>query len=293
MDDLAVTLRSLIASGRGNSILQTTCRNFKTAQPELQISRPPAHGSTYFSVGSIPVEEPGAVAHGARTVTFSKWTQEPVLRFATKSGTMTYSWDKFIREYANKWGGAHLDASVPDELWVVERHAAAGLVLSNYLLRTAGVAVWNMAQETLRAVLPSSPSNSCPPEDYARRAYQAPGSTSPAPEHRRELGQIQWLSLSKSNMDFGWYVDGYSSKNSLRLSFGAIPYDVHYRPQREDEAIGQVLDPAFVSPSPQGPRHEATPARVQIEEMRTGQATGIILPIQVLNHDPSNPPSVT
>jgi hypothetical protein len=274
IDDLAVTLRSLVGSGKGNAVLLTACREFRVDQPTLQASRQPNQSGSYLSIGSIPVEEPGARAHGARELKLSKWAQEPMLRCDSKSGSVSYNWDKFVREYANKWGGAHLDSQVPDELFTMDRHAAAGLVLSTYLLRTAGVAVWKMTQDVLRRALR-------PNAEASERAatFSAPGSKSPAPDFRKQHGQLQWLTLSRTNMDFGWYVDHFSATNTLRLSFGAIPYDVTYQQAGTSEKTE-----ASPPPTPQGPRHEVHQSPPKVETMHTGNVTGITVPIQSLNN---------
>ncbi|MEU8939136.1 hypothetical protein AB0C97_13980 [Streptomyces goshikiensis] len=273
IDDLAVTLRSLVGSGKGNAVLLTACRVFRIDQPALQASRSPASSSAYLSIGSLPVEEPGAKVHGARELRLSKWIQEPVLRCVTKSGSVSYSWDKFIREYANKWGGAHLDSQVPEELYTIDRHAAAGLVMSAYLLRAAGVAVWGMTQSVLgKALRPNV-------ETGDLGTFAAPGSDSPKPEYRKQCGQLQWLTLSSDSMDFGWYVDHFSQTNTLRLSFGAVPYDIHYQPEGADPgAVFEDLEPL-------GPRRESHGSPIVVDPSRTGAVTGVMVPIQTLMAD--------
>lgn len=270
IDDLAVALRSLVGAGKGNAVLLTACRVFSLDQPTIQASRAPAGSGSYLSIGSIPVEEPGATLHGARELKLSKWVQEPVLRFATKSGTVSYSWDKFIREYANKWGGAHFDSVIPDELFTIDRHAAAGVVMSTYLLRTAGVAVWKMVQSALTNILKPNV------EAGEVRFFAAPGASSPMPDYKKQCGQLQWLTLSTDNMDFGWYVDNDSQKNILRLSFGAIPYDIHYQ-------FGDVDQKGkFSHFPPRGPRHESLKAPITVDSSRKGTATGVTVSIQQL-----------
>ncbi|NEA65408.1 hypothetical protein [Streptomyces sp. SID12488] len=270
IDDLAVTLRSLVGAGKGNAVLLTACRVFRLDQPTIQASRAPAGSGSYLSIGSIPVEEPGATLHGARELKLSKWVQEPVLRFTMKSGTVSYSWDKFIREYANKWGGAHFDSEIPDELFTIDRHAAAGVVMSTYLLRTAGVAVWGMVQSVLTKILKPNA------EAGEVKFFAAPGASSPMPDYKKQCGQLQWLTLSTDNMDFGWYVDDDSQQNIMRLSFGAIPYDIHY--QFED--IGQ--EEKFKHSVPQGPRHESLESPIVVDPSRKGIATGVAISIQQL-----------
>lgn len=56
-----------------------------------------------------------------------------------------YTWDTLLSDYANKWGGAHLDVMVPSHLQFIDLYAAGGLNLSSYLLRAAAVEVWLLA----------------------------------------------------------------------------------------------------------------------------------------------------
>ncbi|MFJ6797666.1 hypothetical protein [Streptomyces sp. NPDC091268] len=275
IDDLAVTLRSLVGSGKGNGVLLTACRGFGVEYPTLQASRTPVPSGAYMSIGSLPVEEPGAVIHGARQLTLSKWIQEPVLHCSTKSGSASYSWDKFIREYANKWGGAHLDSQVPEELFAIDRHAAAGLVMSTYLLRTAGVAVWGLTQHVLQRTLTVST------EPTYSGILAAPGSNSPKPEYRKQYGQLQWLTIAPDSMDFGWYVDHFSRTNTLLLAFGSIPYDVRYQPEGA-EPQGSV-DPT----PPLGPRRPPLVPPPAKDSLRAGTASGVIMPIQHLQETSS------
>ncbi|MFB6808407.1 hypothetical protein [Streptomyces sp. NPDC056387] len=157
-----------------------------------------------------------------------------------------------------------------DELYMIERHAAAGLVMSTYLLRTAGVAVWGMTQSVLGKVLR--------PDVEAGDVgiFSSPGSESSKPEYRKQFGQLQWLTLSPDSMDFGWYVDHFSQENTLRLSFGAIPYDIRYEP----EGVGQGTVPG--NRTPQGPRHESLEPKIVVDPSRKGTVTGVMVPIQQL-----------
>ena len=53
-----------------------------------------------------------------------------------KGKSITYSWTRFLSTYANKWGDAHLDASVPEHLQRIDGWSFGGLLLSGYLLRS-------------------------------------------------------------------------------------------------------------------------------------------------------------
>ena len=153
-DDLAVVLRCLLCSGKGNRVLmRVTQTDGLTVVPRVRLSRPaPDDDDVFFAVGSIPVEEPGAAFDGATEATLTKWMNRRVLTVTSAGSRTTYTWDRFLSTYAEKWGGAHLDEVVPPHLRMIDDHAVGGLPLSNYLLRMAAVAAWHAAQQLLGEV---------------------------------------------------------------------------------------------------------------------------------------------
>jgi hypothetical protein len=280
-DDLASVLRTLVCDGKGNHAVRTGCDVFGIRPPQLQISRAPETGDCYLALGSVPVPGVGAAVHGARTMGLAPWINEPLFRFA---GGRRMTWNRFIAGFASKWGGSHLDLDDLDEFLAIERHTAAGLVLSTYLLRVAGVAVWDATQTVLRHVLPAP--NALPDGiAISEYAFAAPGATAARPTYRADRGQIQWLTLGSLTMDFGWYVDAASTTNTLRPAFGAVPYDITY--QNGSVSVPPIVEPlqqakAVTVPSPaRGSRHVPT-GPLRAEDLRQGSMTGVLFTVQEL-----------
>ena len=93
------------------------------------------------------------MADGAAEVSLPAWMSTTVLVVTISAGRRTYTWAEFLNEYANKWGGAHLDEAVPAHLRRIDEFVSSGMPLSNYLLRMAGVAVWETVQDLVRRML--------------------------------------------------------------------------------------------------------------------------------------------
>jgi hypothetical protein len=228
VDDLAVVLRAMLCPGAGNDVMRRLYDVAGCSRPEVLISRPPESGAdVVFSVGAIPTREPGALADGAYRVPLTQW---PNTRFlvVTSGGTqLDFTWAKFLNSYANKWGGAHLDSVVPTHLQVIDYHAAGGLSLTGYLLRSAAVEVWYLAQQAFARKLRGG-SHPVADTQLETGRYSVPGGISTDPKDISSRGQLQWFCHTKSDAGMLWYVDEGSDENQLRLSLGSVPYDVAY-----------------------------------------------------------------
>lgn len=239
-DDLAVVLRCLLCSGRGNRVLmRLTQADGLTVVPRVRLSRPvPDDDDVFFAVGSIPVDELGATSDGATEATLTKWMNRRVLTVTSAGSRTTYTWDRFLSAYAEKWGGAHLDEVVPPHLRMIDDHAVGGLPLSNYLLRTAAVAAWDAAQQILGEVFKevvAKAQKAAMNANVAQRqtrgfpAIFAPhGGISEAPRGIESRGLLQAFVHRSEQIELLWYVDWTSSDNALHLRFGTLPSDIRY-----------------------------------------------------------------
>jgi hypothetical protein len=229
VDDLAVVLRALLCHGRGNSVLRRLYDECGVAQPEILVSRAPAQDpKVQFSVGSIPTREKGAIADGATYKPLSKWPSSPVLTVSLGKVQQKYTWDSLLSDYANKWGGAHLDATVPTHLQFIDMYAAGGLNLSGYLLRAAAVEVWLLAQNVFRQVFKDKFFSSIQSQDLEQVICVAEGGLNSDPQDISGRGQVQWFCHSSDALGLVWYVDENSKDNAMRLQLGQMGYDVRY-----------------------------------------------------------------
>jgi hypothetical protein len=95
-DDLAVVLRCLLCSGKGNRVLmRLTQTDGLTVVPRVRLSRPaPDDDDVFFAVGSVPVDEPGASSDGATEATLTKWMNRRVLTVTSAGSRTTYTWNR-------------------------------------------------------------------------------------------------------------------------------------------------------------------------------------------------------
>jgi hypothetical protein len=232
-DDLAVVLRVLLCHGKGNDVLQRLYGACGLARKELTLSAPPQiDQEVHFSVGSIPTWEPMASSHGAVATLFTKWPNVPLLVVKVSGQRKTYTWGKFIEDYAHKWGGAHLDTRVPPTLQMVDHHAVGDLVLSHYLIRMAAVQVWLLAQEAFGFYYRNRLPREFPQEGRVTARYAAHGGITTDPRDTRPKGHLQWFCRTSEVVAFLWYVDDDSRDNVMRLSLGSAPFDVYYTSER-------------------------------------------------------------
>jgi hypothetical protein len=229
VDDLAVTLRAMLHGGKGNGVLSRLRRICGRADIEVRLSRPPAFDGAQFSVGSIPTSASSAGEHGATWVRLEEWASRPLLSIVIKGKPVTYTWGEFLNTYANKWGGAHLDRTVPEHLQIIDLYDAGGLALSGYLLRSASVQVWLIAQAIFsdaRFVRSGSPLTR---EELAGTRLTALGGIADDPQDRRGLGELQWLDNSPEGVDFLWYVER-ERPARLTLQAGNVSWNITYNP---------------------------------------------------------------
>ena len=59
-----------------------------------------------------------------------------------------FTWADLIKNYANKWGGAHLDEEIPAILATADAHSTGRTALASHLLRTMAVAARNAGWES-------------------------------------------------------------------------------------------------------------------------------------------------
>lgn len=239
VDDLAVVLGGLLCSGNGNRVLMRLAQSGGLAVPRVRLSRPtPAEDDVFFAVGSIPTQESGAMSDGAVEVSLTKWMSLRVLTVQSSGSRVTYTWDRFLSAYAMKWGGAHLDPAVPAHLRMIDGHAAGELPLSNYLLRMAGVAAWDAAQQLFGEMFTAAPLLSDAETGLAMTAgeltrgqaaiYAAAGGLTTRPRDVSSRGLLQAFCHRTDRAELLWYVDPSSGDNTLHLRLGTLPYDVRY-----------------------------------------------------------------
>jgi hypothetical protein len=265
-DDLAVVLRAMLVESKGNRVLRRLYEAFNIDCPEIILSRPPlTDEDVQFSVGSIPIREPGALADGAISTPLRRWSKTPVVVVALGGDQVAYTWGDFMNDYANKWGGAHLSTIVPQHLQFIDYYSTGGLSLTSYLLRSAAVEVWRLAQNAFRLAMPSLLGKDFALDEIKQARYFAEGGLTIEPRDVSAKGQLQWFHHGKKSLGMVWYVDGQSFDNALHLTLGAFPYDVAYNPAGEMSS-GKPVPAAF-----QAPRHRnvSQPAKVDRATLRT------------------------
>lgn len=266
-DDIAVLLRALVCDGNGNFVLQRLYSACGLERAMVTLSAPPRQGmDVRFSVGSIPTWERCAFHHSATIVPFTKWRKAPLLTIRSPLDSRTYTWGQFIAEYSHKWGGAHLDKVVPGPLQIVDRYAVGDFSLSGYLLRTAAVQTWILAQKAFEHHFREGASTGGGPA-WPRATYYATGGIGSVPRDTREKGHLQWFYLTDNEANYLWYVDDTSPNNVMRLVIGGTPYDVRFTPTGLEGPTVKSID--FIEPrAPKstsirsGSRPNATPIKV-------------------------------
>lgn len=226
-DDLAVVLRALLAPGRGNDVLRRLEESHGVDPSRVLVTRP-VDTTARFSVGSLPARD-GAEVHGAEWISWRDWIQRPVVHVEHRGAPVTYSWATFLSTYANKWGGAHLDRTVPGHLQLIDGWSFGGLVLSGYLLRCAGLVAWRLTQLALSRAKLRWHGAPLSPQMEEKGRLGAPGSITTDPRDQLALGELQWLTLTSEELAFHLYVDP-SKPVSARIAPSAIPYEMTFKP---------------------------------------------------------------
>jgi hypothetical protein len=148
----------------------------------------------------------------------------------------------------------------------------AGLSLSGYLLRSAAVEVWLLAQSMFSQVIKRPETEQLTAEERDQVRYTAPGGVSTDPRDVSDKGQLQWYRHGSDGAGIIWYIDERSDNNALRLTLGKVSYDVRYTPQ-SNVTQTQNVPVAF-----QSPRHRDMSKPIPIER---GELKQIILQGQI------------
>ena len=236
VDDLAVTLRALLCSGRGNNVLLRLASAFATSAVVLSHA-PRFDHEIHISYGAIPTVEEGALADGGTLVPLNQWLQRQVIaRQTAKPGhperrIETFTWDNFISDYANKWGGSHVDVDVPEYLHTVDAHAAAGMHLPAYMLRAAALQTWRTAREIYLQIWKEVGE----PGAMASAVPVSAGGRTSDPRDRSSRGEVQWFSRTAGELTFLCYVPDEAAEE---VSFVFWPYSFQYGEQSATPAAG-------------------------------------------------------
>lgn len=194
VDDLAVVLRALVSHGRGDDVLRRLAAQSMTEPVTVAFSREPSVSpETRFSVGSLPSRTRDSEL-GVTVKSLDDWGSLAVLHIRGASKPTTYSWTRFLSEYANKWGGAHLPPQqVPGALQVIDTYEAGGFQLSGYLIRAAARVAWEWAQLVLRSFPQLLPLENLTAEDLRALRMVGAGGIATDPRDRIHYGELQWL----------------------------------------------------------------------------------------------------
>ena len=108
------------------------------------------------AVGSIPTDELTADNLGGDNAPLGRVIHRRVLAYRNDANRLhQFTWADFIKNYANKWGGAHLDEEIPAILATADAHSTGRTALASHLLRTMAVAARNAAQEIFCKIMRS------------------------------------------------------------------------------------------------------------------------------------------
>lgn len=225
IDDLAVVLRLLICDGKGNDLLGRLIRSYRVSPPPIWASGEASNDSgRQLTLGSLPTLRSAAQMTGGRDVPLSKLLG---MRLYKTNGT-AYTWRKFLQTYAEKWGGAHLDSLVPDDLAVLDVHTVGRLSLPGYMLRCAAVATWETAQEVFREIKPVELPQGINAED---ETFTAPGGVGGGPRPGESLSHLLTLSQNHEDAEAVWLIDGRRPQVCGTLRLGGLSREFVYAPQ--------------------------------------------------------------
>jgi len=102
VDDLAVTLRTMLHRSRGNDVLMRLKETARISSIKIQLSREPSNEVDQFSIGSVPTSASLAVNNAATWVDLAKWASRPLIVARTRPDSFNYSRGSFVNTYANK-----------------------------------------------------------------------------------------------------------------------------------------------------------------------------------------------
>jgi hypothetical protein len=219
---------------RGNDVLMRLKEKSSIKSVEIQLSRRPRKEIDQFSVGSVPTSACLAGNNAATWVDLAKWANCPLIVARTQTDAFNYSWGSFVATYANKWGGAHIDQTIPQHLQIIDRYDAGGLSLSAYLLRSAAVQVWQISQVLLSDLHGFADKIGADESALMHARVTAPGGDASDPRDLRSLGELQWLDQSTDSVDLLAYVDDESSM-TMTIPAGKISYELVFEPSSGTE----------------------------------------------------------
>lgn len=221
VDDLAVALRVLLCSGNGGHVLQRFIKTFGLQMPTIHSSLLPIENAI-FAVGNLPIAimRDGMDDDRYCRMSLGKWLSVPALRMRLDDGKqVTLTWDAYIRLYANKFGGAHADDVIPEELPRVDMNGVGQYSLGGYILRQIGEFIWFVCQIYVKmGVQLFAPDQEIPTVGGIGAHVEEP---SPIYDH----GHLQWFFEGDDEIAFLWYVDDGSDRNRMRLFFEGRAWD--------------------------------------------------------------------
>lgn len=243
-DDIAVVLRILICSGRGNRFLSRAIRSLGVPAPLIGVS--PATrlktAATRLGVGRIPIPPSFAERIGGAVIPATSLAAAPF----TSTSTSSWNWDQFVSSYSNKWGGTHVDDDIPQMLEALELHSPANWALPAYALRMAGVAVWEATQQVLRASVHEEI-----PIDVMTTAGGVSSIPGPGPdahllhlEYSSEVFETTWGITGTHRHDLGHWMVGTLGTSMVFQPSEGVRAGPQVEPQRLRTPIVTVPTPA-------------------------------------------------
>lgn len=230
-DDLAVVMRAMLFHTRGNKVLTRLAGLFGITGVQIRLSRAPlTQPDLHLSVGCLPTPSMSD-DDGSTWVPLERWASRPLARVRVGKQVRVFTWGEFLNEYANKWGGAHIDHEVPDALVALDTFETGGYALSGYLMRTAAVQCWHLGQVLLDLGLPRPEAATLEPGTIltGERHLGGEGAITEPPTDRRHLGELQWLDYTPDDLAYLMLVMP-SSPARLRVQTGQLGYAIRYEP---------------------------------------------------------------
>jgi len=208
VDDLAVVLRAFLHPGRGNDVLRRLARSAGLSSIEIELSRAPSVGPDVFlAFGSVPTSYRQTSELGGRKVTIDDWPLEPVAHVQLGTNAKTWSWAQLVSEYANKWGGSHLDELAPQHLPLLDHLGVAGYGLTTYLFRAAAVEIWRQAHFILNSSWFVRSGQKLTDKEVKSFRISSPGDITADPTDISSRGRFEWYEWTSNHVDFLYLGD--------------------------------------------------------------------------------------
>lgn len=181
-----------------------------------------------------------ALEDGATRMPLDEWFASPCMTVKVANRRKIWTWAEFINDYANKWGGAHLDPVVPVELPIVDSYSFGGYSLSAYMLRTAGVAVWRSAQRIWADAVFRRSGRPLGPQELERARVTSRSGQSD-PQDRLVFGEPQRLSYSGDAVDLLIYYSRTASCSATIAVGSKLSYDMTIAPPGVAEVAHETV----------------------------------------------------